>query len=86
MDISKAYKANDLIKEITKLENKIKWLNDIVEKSRGFERGELSIRTMDYAYYNFLLEEKHELSELTTIILDYYNNKKESLLKTIEKL
>lgn len=86
MDISKAYKVNDLIKEITKLENKIGWLNDIVERSRGFERGELSIRTIDGAYYNFLLEEKHELSELTTIILDYYNNKKESLLETIEKL
>lgn len=86
MDISKAYKVNDLIKEITKLENKIGWLNDIVEKSRGFERGELLIRTMDGAYYNFLLEEKRELSELTTIILDYYNNKKESLLETIEKL
>lgn len=86
MNIKKAYEASNFIKEITKLENKIKWLNEFIEKSNSFDKGELALRTIDGCYYNILLEEEYELTELTEIILNYYNDKKDSLLKTIEKL
>lgn len=87
MNINKAYKVSNIMQEIARLEKKIKWVNEFSKQSTNcYDRGELSFRTIDGRFYNILLDEKYELDEVVSLILDYYNNKKESLLKTIEEL
>lgn len=86
MDIDKAHKISNIVQEIAKLEKKIKWVNEFSKKSSCFDRGELSFRTIDGKLYNILLEERYESEEISDLILGYYNNKKELLLKKIEEL
>lgn len=86
MNVDKAYKVSGIVQEISKLENKIKWVNEFSKKSNLYDRGELTFRVIDGSVYNILLDEKYELDEIVNLILDYYNNKKESLLNKIEEL
>lgn len=87
MNVYRAYKVYTTVQEIEKLAKKIKWVDEFSKQSTNcYDRGELSFRTTDNRYYNILLDEKYELDEIVKLILDYYNDKKESLLKTIEEL
>lgn len=87
MEFIKANDAYRFIKEIKDVENKIRRISEFNNHLIvNYDIGEISLRTTDGKIYSISVDESHELRAIVNLILDYYDNRKKSLLKIIKEL
>lgn len=86
MDINRAKIINDLFNRLSKLENKINRINDFASGINAYDNGDFRYLKQSGAIYEINFSEAYEMREVVDLLLDYYNNEKERILKTIESM
>lgn len=86
MDVSKAQAINELFNKLSKLEKKIKAINDFASGIDAYDKGDFRYLKQSGGLYVINLDEAYEMKEVIDLLLYYYEQEKLKIMAMIKSM